>query len=216
MSKPQNGSRRRSTTGGRWNRFEPVSGLRGGWGGWRNGRDTPSSSTFCIQFLSGRSVPATASACLSQSLTLGGEVQLLFFLSVKAAAAAAAPSEETLPESLSLLPALSAARAPPGPWSAQIWRRSNGCSAQQRARLAAPAPPRPAGGPAPTRPPAGSRAALGCLRQGAPRISPLTLSPARPAWQGAESGSIALSARGLGWPTGYTSAGVSGGRRSVL
>lgn len=58
-------------------------------------------------------------------------MQLLFFLSVKAAAAAAAaaPSVERLPESLSLLPAPSAARAPPAPWSAQVWRRSNGCSA---------------------------------------------------------------------------------------
>lgn len=42
----------------------------------------------------------TGSACLSQSLTLGGQVQLLLFLFVKAAAAAA-PSKETLPESLS-------------------------------------------------------------------------------------------------------------------
>lgn len=154
-----------------------VLGLQGGWGGWKKMRDLPPapppSSTFPEHFLSGRSVPAIASAGL-KSLKVGGEVQLLCFLLVKAAAAAAS-SEETLPEASLLLPSPAGARAPPAPWSAQVWQWSNGCSARGRARLAAPAPPRrrPRPGPAARRCPPG-------LRQPPPgraRPAPLARSP---------------------------------------
>lgn len=95
---------------------QAVLGLQGGWGGWKKMRDLlpppPHPRTlpplFPEHFLSGRSVPATASAGL-KSLTVGGEVQPLSFLSVKAAAATAS-SEETLPESLS--PPAASCRSP--------------------------------------------------------------------------------------------------------
>lgn len=75
-------------------------------------------------------------------------MQLLLFLPV--AAAAASPAEEMLPESLSPPPAPSGARAPPAPWSAQVWRERNGCSARSARQAGSPRPAPPA---APPRPP---------------------------------------------------------------
>lgn len=75
-----------------------------------------------------------------------------------------------------LLLAPSGARAPPVPWSAQVWRRRNGCSARQA---------RPSGSPRPAPPTAPPRLSLlparpGAGSTGAPGISLLTRSPRIP------------------------------------
>lgn len=91
-----------------------VLGLQAGWVGRRGGNPArpsspplypPPPSTFPDTFSRGDRFPLLLRARGLQGLMAGGEVQLLFSLSVKAAAAAAtASSEETLPESLSAPP----------------------------------------------------------------------------------------------------------------
>lgn len=106
----------------------------------------------------GRSVPAPGSARRSQSLTLGGEVHLLFFLFVNAAAAAS--QRRRFPKASLLPPAPSRAGAPPAPWSVRVWRRRNGCAARRA---------RPSGSPCPAPPRAPPRRGPRCRRLARPR-----------------------------------------------
>lgn len=115
------------------------------------------------------------------------------------------PLRRRFPIASLLLPAPSGVRAPPVPWSAQVWRRRNGCSARQA---------RPSGSPRPAPPTAPPRLSLparpGAGSTGAPGISLLTHTPRIPHPSPRGEGWVPeprTALRVADWPPGYASAG---------
>lgn len=160
-------------------RLEQVPGSPERMGGSYRKKGHPPFLPFSRTRSIGEVSSATGSARVSQSDVWRRSAAAVFpFVNT----VAALPLRRRFPIAPLLLPVPSGARAPPAPWSAQVWRRRNGCFGlrARQSGIPLPAPPRPTGGPAPA--PAAASPAPGWLRRGRPAScsSPSPPPPASP------------------------------------
>ena len=160
-------------------RLEQVPGSLERMGVVTGRRGAPLSPLFPHTFYRGGQFRLLGARVLSQSDVWRRSAAAVFpFVN----AVAALPLRRRFPIASLLPPVPSVARAPPALWSAQVWRRCNGCFGRRARQSGSPfsAPPRPADGPAPAS--ATARASPGWLGPARPasRSSPSPPPPASP------------------------------------